>query len=467
MTLTNGELTAQQILLIENKISINSLTYREYKRYYEADNPTLIDAAKKKDPDNRVPCAFAGKIVDTLKGYMAKPGYISYKTEGKYIETLKEIFDKNDEELKTAELLGDGLTYGLGYELLTVDEEAKQIKQYRIEPENGIAIYDNTLDKKMIAFVHIVALESDTTEITRNYVMTVYYKDSFVRYESKEIGSWTETERKSHPFKDVPAIEYHVAVEVTPIFKKVIPQIDEHDKIISSNYANENERFANAYMLLGKKVNNTIRNANGKTDGEMIAELRMFDNLFSDGDINNVNNAVGFLTKPSRGNDVSESADRFERLIYDLAMVVNPNDDSLGVSSGIALKLKMLPMEFSAANIESYFSKGLQRRIELIGNAKEIHKAEPEQVTIMFKRNIPSDLETLAITAGNLQGILTPKTIVNLFPADIVPDAQKEVDEMASVRSLDENTSKKTNTGVQDEQQNSQDDSQEDTADNE
>jgi len=432
----NGELSQEQIQLINNRIASDSRVFLGYHRYYEADNPAIIDATNKAKPDNRVPCAFVGKIVDTMKGYMFKPNYITYQTSGKYAEQLNELFMANNEPLKTGEIATDALTCGVGYELLRVDEEAKTIRQYRIRPETGCVVYDNTLDEKIIAFVHIVTTESDDLTMTKTYIMTIYYKDHYVEYESLNNGIWTEAGRKDHPFNAVPVSPFYINADRRPLFEKVIPIINEHDKIISSNYANENERFANAYLALLKKIDNVTKDENGKTADQRIAEIRMFDGLGQGGEVSNVNNAVGFITKPSRGNDISESADRFERLIYDLAMVINPNDDSLGVSSGIALKMKMLPMEFKAADIEAYFSKGLQRRFMLLENAKTITNYTPEQVTISFKRNIPSDLEALSVTAGNLKGILSDESIIGLFPRDIVPNIQEELDRLANTMVL-------------------------------
>lgn len=442
----DGELNENQLLIIRNAMVYAGTRYRNFARYYIGDNPTIKDATARQTPDNRVPCPFGKKLVDTMKGYMFKPGYITYKTEGDYINTLKDIFDYNDEELKTAEQATDALVNGESYELLRVTEDAKMIKFYRVLPGTGFPVYDDTLDHNLIAFVHYVENELESTNElleqvqgieaiststgSPSYTRTIYYKDFFVVSESTDGKKWTEIDRKDHPFEDVPVVVYNISLDRLPLFNAVLPLIDEHDKIISSNYANDMERFANAYLLVLKKIDNIIKDENGKTDAEKIAEIRMFDDLGRNGDINNAANAVSFLTKPSRGTDVAESADRFSELIYDLSMVINPNDPAFGTASGIALRYKLLPMEFKATDIQSYFTQGLQKRIELIGNAKKIHGGNPEPVTITYKRNLPYDIDTLAITAGNLKGIISDKSILSLFPADIVPNVDAELAEM-------------------------------------
>lgn len=438
MTLTNGELTREQIQDVVSIITTNAARYRQYKRYYLGENPTIMDAAAKKAPDNRVPCPFARKIVNTLSGYMFKPGYIKYKSEGDYADELKKaVFDYNNEELLTARLGTDALVYGKSYEILRTNEAANAIKQYRISPESSLAIYDDTLDEEMIAFAHLVAIVTNVKLNTVKYKLTIYYSAFFVEYESQNLSEFTEIGRQEHPFDGVPAIEYVTNQDHIPIFYPVIPLIDEHDKIISSQYANELEKFASSYLAMLKRINNTIKDSNGKTDAERIAELRIFDGIGDDGDIKSVNDAIGYITKPSRGNDVAEAADRFEGYIYDLSMVMNPSDITTGTSiTGIAYRMKLLPTEFVASEAQANFSVGLQRRNDLVASAKQITGLQPEDITITFDRNIPSDIETIVTMAGNAKGILSDETILGLFPADIVPSVKDEMDRLGSQISL-------------------------------
>ena len=122
MQISNETLTDRQLIEVESRLTHRHTLYRRWKRYILGSNPPILDAAPKPDPDNRVPVPFARKIVRTLKGYMFKAGYISYSTEGDYIDTLKDIFDDNDEELQTAEIATDALSTPETYEILRVGE---------------------------------------------------------------------------------------------------------------------------------------------------------------------------------------------------------------------------------------------------------------------------------------------------------------------------------------------------------
>ena len=413
-----GRLTALQLATVETLINTYATDAYTATRYYQGDNPTIIDAAAKVAPDNRIPSPFARKLVNTVKGYMFKPGYITYRTETDYADTLKDIFDANDEELLTAELATDVLVTGRGFEILRMGEDGRTIKQYRIDQGTGAAVYSDDLDHEMIAFVHVVTVEGDTPDTTTK-IRTVYYSDHYeVWYGEGE--SWTaEPEEKAHPFKAVPAIEYYGSMDKLSLFHCVKAFIDEHDKLLSKNYANENERFADAYLRALKKLPADI--------AAKIQEYRLFDGLGDGNPGESVTGKIDFLTKPDRGSAIAESADRFERLIYDLAMVINPNDLEAGTATtGIAYKLRLLPMEFLAADIEAYFSKGLQRRIKLIQNVEK----NTEPVSIHWRRNIPTDTGALLEEAGLAKGILSDETILEMFPADMVPDKGAEIERL-------------------------------------
>jgi SPP1 family phage portal protein len=424
-----GRLSAADLDRVSTAIRSAAVKYQRYLRYYANENPTLMDASAKKAPDNRVPSGFAGKIVDTMKGYAFRVGNIKYKGEGKFLESLKDEFDTNDEELLTAETATDTLVNGEGFNILRMDEDGKGVRIYRAAPGTALPVYDDTLARNMIAFVHLVTLNDfDDPETKPLTIRTTYYKDAYVE-ERTEGDDFKDAEviEKEHPFDDVPAVPFPIGMLKVPLFNAVIPTIDEHDKIISSSYANEMERFANSYLLLLKRLSRAI-GEDGKTDAERIAEIRIMDGLGDDGLITDVNAAAAFLTKPSRGADIAEAADRFERLIYDLAQVINPNDNKAGTAlSGIAYRLKLLSMEFKAADIEAYFSRGLQRRIRLIATAIGASEEDADSITIEFQRNIPADLEALATIAGALKGVLSDETILGLFPSHVVPDIQEEL----------------------------------------
>jgi SPP1 family phage portal protein len=407
-------------------IHSQNIKYKNNLAYATGKNPRILSQESKALPDNRVPIPFAKKAISTLQGYATKPGNITYSSsDGKYGDAVKDlVLDPNDEEIKTSELFVDSCTAGYGYELLRINLDLG-IRLYRIEPGKGWMVYDNTLEQNPVGFVHIDTEEIvDNGKIVDQYIMTIYYASFFVEYKSLSQSNWIETDRREHPFGMVPAIEYRINPDRVSVFEHVKPLMDELDKIASSDYANELERFANAYLLLAKEIT--------AGDVDDIKQKRIFQRLKEVGESGSVTDSVAFLTKPSRGSDIAEAADRFERWIYEMLMIINPSDEKMGTSSGIALAYRVLPMEWLTASIMAYFTKGLQRRFDLIANAwRELnYSPTPEWITIHERRNLPIDLLSIAQVAGALKGILSDETIIRLFPADIVPDVQAELERM-------------------------------------
>lgn len=424
MQIKGTELTESQLEIIETRVDYRASQVRIWDRYIEGQNPTILDAEDKEDPDNRVPVPFARKIVKTIKGYMFKPGAITYSTEGIYEETLKEILDANNEELLTAEIATAALSSPQAYEIARVGETLEDIKLYKVPYSKGYPVYDDTLAQNVVAFVHFETLDDGEEETG---IRTVYYSDRYLEYKNVN-GEWVLQEERQHPFGQVPVSIYRVGDEDQAVFDPVTAMIDEHDKVISSAYANERERFANSLLIVLEKLVDGTESEKAATL-KQLKENRILQDLGRSEIVSRVQDAVAFLTKPSRGPDTAEEADRLERLIYDMAMVINPTDDSFGSASGIALRYKLLPMEFLAADIEAYFSRGLQQRIELIGRAlSELRGVTAEEVTIHWRRNLPTDLENLADTAGKLKGILSMPTVLQVFPGDVVPDIPAELD---------------------------------------
>jgi SPP1 family phage portal protein len=111
--------------------------------------------------------------------------------------------------------------------------------------------------------------------------------------------------------------------------------------------------------------------------------------------------------------------------------IFNPNDDLFATASGIAQAYKLLGFELLIADMEAYFSKGLQNRIYMISGDESFKgEGEPKGVTINFTRNLPFDLEKMAQIVSLLAGgraVISDETLLKLFPATLVPDYEEEL----------------------------------------
>jgi SPP1 family phage portal protein len=146
-----------------------------------------------------------------------------------------------------------------------------------------------------------------------------------------------------------------------------------------------------------------------------------------------VKGKLAYITKDQPHEFIKFSAETIERLIYEMLMIVNPNDDSFAASSGIAQAWKTFGMELACASIESYFARFLYNRIYLIDNISRATGVTTEgamEVQVSFKRNTPVNTVELADVATKLKGILSDETIIKMFPVSIVPDYDEELERL-------------------------------------
>jgi SPP1 family phage portal protein len=228
-------------------------------------------------------------------------------------------------------------------------------------------------------------------------------------------------------FGAVPVVEATIDRDGRNFFDHVLPLMDLYDKIISE-VGNEHEKFAHSVLLLRDQIDNINVDAAGLTD---LDKLKLWRILDKQGD--KVRDAATYLERNVNDTFINNTLDRLERLIYEMLCLFNPNDDSFATASGIAQAYKLLGFELSVADMESYFSLFLQKRIQLLAKHKLAPagaEEESKNVTIHFSRNLPFDIERMASIATVLSGgkqVLSRESILKLFPTTIVENPEAEL----------------------------------------
>jgi SPP1 family phage portal protein len=349
--------------------------------------------------------------------------------------------------LTTQEEFETALTHGQAWEYhYTKDNEPRFVQ---VPTEQCIPIWDDSLPPKLEGMIRYYKhCDPDGEEECEVYV---YDNISITKYIGKEMSSLelafpepahdgepAEPNPMQHGYGEVPFVQAKIAKDCSNLFDCVIPIIDFHDRVISEDYANEAQRFSNSYLLLRNRLSTEL-DESGLTEVDKLRITRTFEDL---GD--NVNTAVAFLTKNIPVDFIKTVADTFERLIYDMMQIINPNDiATTGQISGIALAYKLLQFEYFCASCEAYFSRALQWRIRLIQNVTGNMKAKPQdrpQVDIQFRRNLPFDMASAVDQFVKVAGILPDEVALKLFPADFIPDPQSVLDEMGRAKGLDMNS---------------------------
>jgi SPP1 family phage portal protein len=395
-----------------------SLTTRYYDKntYKIGLNAGIFQADAKPEPDNRIPVSFACRALRLMKGYFAKAGNITYS--GDLMTTMQPVFDANDEQLVTGANFEDAASYGSGYELHWYGGDGK-FNFETLPVDQSIPIYTDDLRPTMKEFLWHRKTRA-TVELA-----TWYDPQDYIEYKKDEERKiWVEDGHGKHLYGKVPVNEYNISREKRNVFDHVLPLMDIYDRL-NSEVGNEHEKFANSILLLQAMLDDTTKDENGKTQVDRIGEARIMQGL------DDVHKSAAYLERNVNDTFIGNTLDRWERLIYEMLCIFNPNDDSFATASGIAQAYKLLGFELLIADMESYFSKGLQKRIYMIAEHESFNgSGDPKEVTIKFTRNLPFDLEKMAQIVSLLAGgrsVISDETLLKLFPASIVPDFKKEL----------------------------------------
>ncbi len=373
--------------------------------YYLGENPAILkrnyaDAAD--TPDNKIPISYARKIINTITGYMYKPGNITYTFENNQEDVIRDLFKVNSEPIKTSRLGRMASTFGVSYELHYKDKQSEDSVIDRfvpIDPRELIPVYDYSIEPKIKAAIRFFG--------KGKFVYFEVYYDRIVKeyvYETGTKAVLTNTGDRVHFFERLPVIVFKNNEEEISDFEPVKKLIDAYD-VLMSDSMNEFDRFAFAYLLMTQNIDDT--------DLAKIKKLRVFTNLESA-------DAVQFLTKEIPYGFIQNMIDQIRFEIHNQSHVPNFTDVKTGEQiSGVALDRLLYDFEFIAATKEAYFMQALEDRFKLLGY---------EDAIITMKRNKPTDKANDASLYNQYynKGISTETLIAEFAPFVDDPIAEME-----------------------------------------
>lgn len=422
-------MTGEEIKKIIDKHVPLSTRYTDQKSYKIGRNAAIYQHEPKPAPDNRIPVPFIRRAVKILKGYFASVGYITYKDDGWFEEYLKPIYDKNNEALKTASVFEDACVYGTGFELIWLSESGFRFAT--IQTDQSIPIYSSELEPELKGFIW-------HREIGGVKTATYYDDKNYLVYEANKKEEYILNTELSgtHLFGVVPIVDYQIDRDKKNVFDHCLPLMDYYDKLISE-VGNEHEKFANSILMLRDAIDDVNKDINGLTDADKVYINRIMQR------VGDVDKAAAYLERNVNDGFINNTFDRLERHIYEMLCIFNPNDSNFGLQSNIvAMAYKLLSLEYLAADMESYFTLGLYKRLKILSYHKSGIIKEPEKsnfVTIDCKRNLPEDMERIAAMAVQLGGgkqILSTESLLKLFPENIVPNIESELERIKAEQTL-------------------------------
>lgn len=422
----------KQLKSYKSALDSISRLYKENFAYSNGKNPTIIDKAPTKDPDNRIPIPLAKTAVTDMAGYAGRAGDKTVKVmdDGvsedqlkEYKELLLKINEHNNAGLETSELYEEGCMQGVAYELFWVSE---YLDIRTVTPEfkivSGLEVFPVfTRDLKPTLEKAVRFWNADEDEYADVYFPL--FMEHWIK--PKNATEWVlDTTRGNeglteYPYKTVPLAIYPINRFRQALFESEKDIIDAHDDIISKS-ANEIDRFNAVKALLPGKV--TKEFVDKLKASNVIDDLAQYDKW------------PEYLEKNLSGVNTfyNELANRLERLFHKSIKIADMTAESFagGAQSGVAIAYKLIGMEFIASQIDTYFDQGLNKRIELINDVLETSYTYVNdiKVKVVSKRNLPIDEAAKVDTAIKLKGLISDEAYYRIFPKSIIPNVEEELD---------------------------------------
>jgi SPP1 family phage portal protein len=408
----NSELTIELLQKMINKFNVEvQPKLRRYKKYYDG----LQDILNKSYSDESKPCSrtvtnYCKNIADSYCGYLASPGYISYRSDEE-IEDVMDILRYNDFQSEDSAFLLNALIYGRANELMFTDMLGK-VRFKQIDPEQCFGIYDDSLTGDLTHFVRIYPVND--WDDTDNYNVDVYDDYIVKHYTMTGANGYLKyTGEEFHYFNQCPANIFTLPDEKS-IFECIMSLQDAANELLSSEI-DDYSAFCDAYLMLSGLDAEEEDIASMKTNRVLILPEGA---------------SANWLTKTASDAQVENILKRIHDSIYRIAACPDFSSESFvgGVSSGIAIQYRLTGMETRAAKICAEMKKALQRRIEIITGIASLKLGEEvfRDVQIEFKRNIPEDQTATIAMINSLKGTVSDSTLLSQL--DFIQDVNAELE---------------------------------------
>ena len=385
---------------------------KKNKKYYDG----LHEILNKSYTDTSKPCSktivnYCKNIADSYCGYLASPGFISYRSE-QDIEEIMDILRYNDYQAEDSDFLLDALVYGRAAELMYTDEEGK-VRFRLINPTQCFGVYDDSLTGDLLYFVRFYPInEWDDSD---SWGIDVYSNNTKKHYTTTKgvNGELAFVDEEAHYYNQCPANIISLPDEKS-IFDCILSLQDAANELLSSEI-DDFSAFCDAYLVL----------ENMDADTDDIADMKKNRVLLM-----GENSKAYWLTKNASDTQVENILKRIHEAIYRIAACPDFSSESFvgGVSSGVAIRYRLTGMETRAGKIEAAMKKALQRRIEIICGIATLKLGEEvfRDIAIDFKRNIPEDISATVALVNSLKGVVSDATLLEQLP--FVTDVNAELE---------------------------------------
>lgn len=397
----------------------NDILYR--KKEEDNDNPL-------RNADNRIPSNFHGLLVNQKSSYMF---------------TAPPLFDLGDKQTndKVVEVLGDSYAKackdlcinasncGVAWLHLWVDEEQK-LQYGLVDSKQIIPLWSSNLSKSLLAVLRIY---DNIDEEGKKYNIYEYWTDKACYAFRKEFdksleeglsiynmfsvinhdeGTVIETNSYEHGFGEVPFIPFYNNNIQTSDLNNTKPLVDVYDKVFSG-FVNDLEDIQEIIFVL--------TNYSGTDADEFIKDLKRhkFIKVESTGadDKSGLNTLTIDIPVEAREKLLTMT----RKAIFEQGQGVDPDPQSFGNASGVALKYLYSLLELKSGLMETEFKLGFGRLIRMV--CKYLNIQVGTIIQTWTRTSITNDTE-LADIATKSVGVISRGTILKNHPW--VEDAEAE-----------------------------------------
>ncbi|MFQ7236024.1 MAG: phage portal protein, partial [Enterococcus hulanensis] len=324
------------------------------------------------------------------------------------LSPVMDEFDRLDIVSHDTELEKDLSTFGIGYELIYLKDDA-ELSIKCIDPRGIFLVTDDTIDKNPLFAVHyqpVMTLQGGISHYTVKY----YGEDRIITYrtESRGFGAYELVKAVPHYFGRVPVIEYRNNEERQGDFEQALSLIDAYN-LLESDRLNDKEAFVDAILFIQGFI---LQDG----DGEKLQKEKL---LQAPGIKNDT--AASYLTKALDESSVALLRDSILDDIHKVTYVPNMNDEKFaGNVSGEAMKYKLFGLLQLMSVKSRYMIKGLRQRLEIFATVIGYtgKKVDVAGTKIKLKPNLPintSDIINQIVAAYNA-GILPLKVLLSWLP---------------------------------------------------
>jgi len=268
--------------------------------------------------------------------------------------------------------LGKALSvYGYAFELVYFKEAEPNLAV--IDPTGAFVVYDDTVKAEPVFAVVI----QDKTAV-------VYFSDYVYEY-ALDMGK--ELSKEKNMFGEIPLIQYWNNEEGMGDFEAVLSLIDAYN-ILQSDRVADKQRFVNAILKVSGAAFET--DEYGRLSGDAKALLRSgILQLPEDAE-------ASYLTKSMDEADWEILRNSIASDIHKFSQIPDFSDRHFaGNSSGVALRFKLISLEYLCRVKERFFASGLKARLKLFAAAlfaAGFSEADSNEVEIIFHRELPFEM---------------------------------------------------------------------------